>query len=117
MKTLLITFAVLLAVLTLISAFGGSLSRERFEEEPMPFLENEKVGASTENFWEEQQKHLVESFMEEKENEKDSNSTMLPEHSQENVEPFATCGSQKENFSNGKDIEPYEDDSKTYGAF
>ena len=115
MKTLLITFAVLLAILTLISAFGGSLSREQFEEAPMPFLEDEKVGASTENFWEEQQKHLVESFMEEK--EQDSNSAVLPEHSQDNVEQFATCGNQKENFSNGKDIEPYEDDSKTYGAF
>lgn len=83
MKTLLITFAVLLIILTLISAFGGSLKIEKFEDEYMPevtqdgfpsfqpevspnihpqvdpnFIPN-MAQENVENFWEEQQKSLM----------------------------------------------------------
>jgi hypothetical protein len=122
MKTLLITFGVLLVILTLISAFGGSLTRERFEEESMPSVyTEEEMPASTENFWEEQQKSMLEAFTENKEQEQEQEQEQplmhTAEHSQDNMEQFASCGYQKETFTNSElDIEPFEEE-KTYGAY
>ncbi len=123
MKTLFITFGVLLVILTLISAFGGSLNHETFEEEPLPL----DTQASSQDFWQEQQKALVESFLETQEQEPTTDAYVTPEHTQEN---FGSCGNYKEEFENapeaepqgfpeyetGLDIEPFEDE-KTYGAF
>ena len=126
MKNILIAFAVLLAILTLISAFGGSLNREGFEDESFPDMNTQ----TTENFWEEQQQALAQQFVEQQENTSDvpgfSNgpeyqatpavSTIVPiaEQTQEN---FASCGAYKEEFTAEEpEFEPYEDE-KTYGAF
>jgi hypothetical protein len=125
MKNILIAFAVLLAILTLISAFGGSLNREGFENESMPNMNTQ----TTESFWEEQQQALAEQFLEQ---QKDSSvvteefkSEVMPEEFDSQVMPiaeqtqenFASCGNFKEDFVDGeKDIEPYEDE-KSYGAF
>lgn len=124
MKTVLIAFAVLLAILTLISAFGGSLNREGFEEESFPLVHDDETKHSSENFWEEQQKALVEQFAEEHEQKhlepfqetkhhEGTEEMHTAEHVQEN---FAGCGNYKEKFANEEEIEPYEDE-KTYGAF
>jgi hypothetical protein len=134
MKTVLIAFAVLLAILTLISAFGGSLNREGFEDESFPLIQDEDTQHSTENFWEEQQKALVEQFAEDHEQKavepfedtiqqeammhtaEHAQEPMMhtTEHAQEN---FAGCGNYKEDFVNLDDIEPYEDEKATYGAY
>jgi uncharacterized membrane protein YraQ (UPF0718 family) len=81
MKTLLITFAVLLIILTLISALGGSLKIETFEDEYLPEVQQTEVvdeyptempsqieqpmtQENVENFWEEQQKSLMHNSYE-----------------------------------------------------
>jgi hypothetical protein len=122
MKTVLIAFAVLLAILTLISAFGGSLNREGFEDESFPMIQDDDTQKSSENFWEEQQKALVEQFAEEQEHKaiepfEETKQEKEMMHSAEHVqENFAGCGNYKEDFANVEDIEPYEDE-KTYGAY
>lgn len=125
MKTVLIAFAVLLAILTLISAFGGSLNREGFENESFPSVHDDETKHSSENFWEEQQQALVEQFAQEHEQKhlepfqetKDHEAAETAIHTAEHVqENFANCGDYKEKFANKEDIEPYEDE-KTYGAF
>jgi hypothetical protein len=130
MRSLFITFAVLLAILTLISTLGGSLNHETFIEEPLPFEQ-----PSSHHFWKDQQKALVESFLESKEAESSNGFNFVAEHNQEN---FASCGNYKEDFVDEpeqeptqyqyqeqaqepaqeptQDIEPFEDE-KTYGAF
>lgn len=79
MKTLLITFAVLLIILTLISALGGSLTIEKFEDEYTPEVPQDvfpnvqtevqsemppMTQENVENFWEEQQKSLMHNSYE-----------------------------------------------------
>jgi hypothetical protein len=132
MKNILIAFAVLLAILTLISAFGGSLNREGFEDETFPEMHTQ----ATESFWEEQQQALAQQHVEQhnnpievKEEFESQEPTEEPqwptaEQVQENFascgnmkENFTSCGNMKENFVDAEhDIEPYEDE-KTYGAF
>jgi uncharacterized membrane protein YgcG len=107
MKKLLIAFGVLLALLTLISAFGGSLSSEGFEEEEtMP-----PVYDATETFWQEQQNALVESYVDDTQQTEEDNANLTAEHTQSNVETFASCGNVKENFTDADlDVEPFEED-------
>jgi hypothetical protein len=131
MKNILIAFAVLLAILTLISAFGGSLNRERFEDESFPDMNPQ----TTESFWEEQEQVLAQQYVEQQNNTsevtegfetqevpEEFESQETPEESQwpiaEQVqENFASCGNYKEKFVDEEEnIEPYEDE-KTYGAF
>ena len=122
MKNILIAFAVLLAILTLISAFGGSLNRERFEDESFPDMTTQ----TTENFWEEQQQALAQQFVEQQnaskvteefQSEETTNESQVMPIAEQTQENFASCGNYKEDFVDEElDIEPYEDE-KTYVAF
>ena len=143
MKNILIAFAALLALLTLITALGGSINSERFEEESTPL--EQQIAT---NFWGQQQAALTEQFeeeqndmeydgndmeydgndMEEEQNDmEDNQNEMMNEETQQDIpiaehvqENYASCGSYyKEDFEDAnvvEDVEPFEDE-KTYGAF
>lgn len=100
MHSILVVFVILLAILMLISALGGSLNlQEKFEEE-------------------EHQNTMAEMFYEEPMQEEKTTSPSLPTPTVESPPSPIPMPKQPsvESFTDGKEVEPFEEDDMKYGS-
>jgi hypothetical protein len=97
MNSLLVIFIILLAILLLISALGGSLNlHEKFQED------------------EQEQEPVAEMFYEQTEKKPSDMVSPPPLPSQPQVDPSSQ--NTVEQFTENQGIEPFEDEDMKYGA-